>query len=100
METWTPADVKTFLLAKGFDEETAGKMESEEIDGTALKVIASDSNLKPYAENLDIKLGKLFKLRSVYFAKPRVSLTVQNHNHFVQVSLTVLDNFFGFNCQS
>ena len=32
-------------------------------------------------------------------AKPRVSLTAPNCNHFVQVSLTVLD-FFGCNCQS
>ena len=33
-------------------------------------------------------------------AKPQVSLTVPNPDHFVQVSLTVLDNFFGCNHQS
>ena len=32
-------------------------------------------------------------------AKPQLSLTAPNHDHFVQVSLTVLD-FFGCNCQS
>ena len=33
-------------------------------------------------------------------AKPRVSLTVPNRDHFAQVSLMVLDNFFGCNRQS
>ena len=27
------------------------------------------------------------------YAKPQVSLTAPNHDHFAQVSLTVLDNF-------
>ena len=31
---------------------------------------------------------------NVLDAKPRVSLTASNRNHFEQVSLTVLDNFF------
>ena len=33
-------------------------------------------------------------------AKPRISLTVPNRDHFARVSLTVLDKFFGCNCQS
>ena len=34
------------------------------------------------------------------YAKPQVSLTVPNCDHFAWVSLTVLDNFFGGKCQS
>ena len=33
-------------------------------------------------------------------AKPGVSLTAPNRDHFALVSLTVLDNFFGCNGQS
>ena len=41
-----------------------------------------------------------FVKSGIGIAKPRVSLTVPNRDHFARVSLTVLDNFFGCNCQS
>ena len=37
---------------------------------------------------------------NTYFeAKSQVSLIAPNCDHYAQVSLTVLDNFFGCNCQ-
>ena len=53
-------------------------------------------------KTLELILGRQTLALSVNIigAKPRVSLTVPNRDHFAQVSLTVLDIFFGCKRQS
>jgi hypothetical protein len=62
MKGWTVAQVKEFLIEKGFDADIASKLETNMVDGEVLEMIGSDHGLKDLNEILKLTPGALLKL--------------------------------------
>ncbi len=62
MKGWTAAEVKAFLVEKGFDAEIAAQLESKMVDGEVLEMIGSDHGLKDLNQILELSPGALLKL--------------------------------------